>query len=119
MFPIRKAVATYVSNPDRFRGTAQHWVIEAGPMAGTMLDIAFHDDRSVTWREVTGARQGESGRARQFHADAVTADLYLLSFSIAPGVMLTVTVDFSTSRLVGFKADGDTWIAVRGSFRTL
>jgi hypothetical protein len=64
-------------------------------------------------------RQGESGRARQFHAEAVTADLYLLSYSIAPGVMLAVTVDVSTRRLVGFKTGADTWMAVRGSFQTL
>jgi hypothetical protein len=119
MFPNRKTVAKHVSNPDRFRGTAQHWMIDAGPMAGTMLDIAFHDDGSVTWREVAGVRQGESGRARQFHAEAVTGDLYLLSFSTAPGVMLTVTVDFSTRHLVGFRAGADNRIVVRGSFRTL
>jgi hypothetical protein len=119
MFPIRKTVATHVSNPERFRGTTQRWVIEAGPLAGTTLDNAFHDDGSVTWREVTGAGQGERGRARQFHVEAVAADLYLLSFSIAPGAVLTVTVDFSTRRLVGFKTGPGTWTTIRGLFRTL
>ena len=119
MFPIRKTVATHVSNPDRFRGTTQRWVIDAGPLAGTTLDNAFHDDGSVTWREVAGAAQGERGRARQFHVEAVAADLYLLSFSTAPGAVLTVTLDFSTRRLVGFKTGPDTWTTIRGLFRTL
>jgi hypothetical protein len=125
MFPIRKTVATPlsnatpVSNPDRFRETTQRWMIETGPWAGTTLDCSFHDDWSVTWREVTGARQGEKGRARQFHVEAVTADLYLLSFAITPSVVLTVTLDFSTQRLVGFKTGAGTWIAVRGLFRPL
>ena len=119
MFPIRKSAATPAANPDRFRGTTQRWVIETGPLAGTTLDYIFHNDWSVTWREVTGARQGEKGRARQFHVEAVTADLYLLSFSVAPGVVLTVTVDFSTRRLIGFKVGPGTWIAVRGLFRPL
>ena len=119
MFPNRKTAATHVSNSDRFRGTTQRWVIEAGPLAGTTLDNAFHDDGSVTWLKVTGAGQGERGRARQFHAEAVAPDLYLLSFSIAPDAMLTVTLDFSTRHLVGFKTGTGTWTTIRGLFRTL
>jgi hypothetical protein len=124
MFPIRKTFATpvskaSVSNPDRFRETTQRWEIEAGPLAGTALDYSFHDDWSVTWREVTGPRQGEKGRARQFHVEAVTAGVYLLSFSIAPGVVLTAIVDFSTRRLIGFRTGAGTWSVVRGVFRPL
>ena len=125
MFPIRKTVATRVSsampvsNPDRFRETTQRWEIEAGPLAGTALDYSFHDDWSVTWREVTGPRQGEKGRARQFHVEAVTADLYLLSFSIAASVVWTVALDFSNYRMVGFRTGPGTSVAIRGIFRPL
>jgi hypothetical protein len=125
MFPIRKTVATPVSkatpvsNPDRFRETTQRWEIEAGPLAGTALDYSFHDDWSVTWREVTGPRQGEKGRARQFHVEPVAADLYLLSFSIAASVVLTVALDFSTYRMVGFRTGTGTSISIRGMFRPL
>jgi hypothetical protein len=119
MSPDRKTAATPLFDPDRFRGTTQRWVIEGGPLAGTTLDYSFQDDWSITWREVAGARQGEKGRARQFHLEAVAADLYLLSFSIAPGVVLTVTLDFSTRRLVGFRTGPGTCIALRGLFRPL
>jgi hypothetical protein len=125
MFPIRKTVATRVSsamppsNPDRFRGTTQRWMIEAGPLAGTTLDYSFHDDWSVTWLEVAGPRQGEKGRARQFHVEAVGADRYLLSIPVAASVVLTVVLDFSTYRMVGFRTGPGTSVAIRGMFRPL
>ena len=104
---------------DRFRGTTQRWSVDAGPLAGTAYDHAFHDDWSLTWRVVAGDLQGRLGRARQFCVQPVRAHLYLVAFTMTPATTMTATVDFTTRRFVGFLAGPGECQPLSGSFQTL
>ena len=119
MLPLRNAIATMVPAPDRFRGTTQRCRVETGPRAGTTFDQAFHADWSVAWRVVAGAEQGRVGRSREFCVQQVRAELYLLAYELAERDTLTMTLDFSTRRFVGYNIRGDRLQPVGGSFQTL
>lgn len=104
---------------DRFRGTTQRWSVEAGPLAGTTYDHAFHEDWSLAWRVVAGELQGRLGRARQFCVQPVRAHLYLVTFAMTPDAAIAATVDFTSRRFVGFLSGPERCQPLSGSFQTL
>jgi len=104
---------------DPFRGTAQRWRIEAGPLAGTICDCTFNEDWSVAWRVVAGARQGKAGRARTFQAQPLRPRLYLATFALMDDIVMAVAVDFASGRLSGYATTSQSTHAVGGSFLAL
>jgi hypothetical protein len=112
--------ASMIDASDRFRGTIQRWTIDAGPLAGTAYDHAFNTDWSLTWRVVAGSEQDRVGRARQFSVQAVRSQLFLVSFPLPDGELLTATVDFASKRFVGFlTGPDDACTPLAGSIRVL
>ncbi|HTP97857.1 MAG TPA: hypothetical protein VMN56_00940 [Casimicrobiaceae bacterium] len=118
MLARRHAAPIIDAVPDRFRGTIQRWSVETGPLAGTVCDLAFNEDWSLTWRVIAGLAQGDAGRARRFDVQPVRVQLFIVSFPIA-GEVLTVTVDFASRRFVGFRTGAADCLPVEGSIRVL
>jgi hypothetical protein len=119
MLSLRKSTEMNPISLDRFRGTIQRWTIDAGPLAGTICDHAFNDDWSLTWRVVAGPTQGQVGRAREFFVQPIRAQLFLVSFPILRGIVVTANVDFASRRLTGFQSGLEHCVPLGGSFRTL
>ena len=105
--------------PIAFAGTTQRWTVDAGPLAGTACDYTFNEDWSLTWRVVTGLAQGQTGRARSFHAQPVRAQLFLVSFPVAADAVVTAAVDFASRRFVGYETARDSCRSIGGGFRVI
>jgi hypothetical protein len=104
---------------DPFRGTAQRWMIDAGPLAGTICDCTFNEDWSIAWRIVAGTRQGQAGRARTFKVERLRTRLYLATFALADDTVVVAAVDFASGRLAGYATTGNFPHAIGGSFIAL
>ena len=106
-------------------GSTMRWTWKAGPTAGKTHEHVFHEDGTVECHEVGPVsderRPPASGAASPparvpYAALEVTPDVRLVSYLSPAGFTLTVALDFTRHRLMGFASSATQWHAVRGTF---
>lgn len=105
------------------RGRTLRWTWTAGPTTGTTHEHVFHEDGTVTWRVVDGARAspdraaaGSQAMEGRYAAERVTDDVHAVSYLAASGYTLTVVLDFGTHTMVGFSSTNGHWSPGKGTF---
>lgn len=77
------------------------WVVDAGPLAGTVLDLHVRADGSVEWRFAAGPAQGRVGRSRTFCHQPVCDAIAAVWFPLGSDAV-SVAVDLGANRFAGF-----------------
>ena len=113
-------------HPDEIRGKTLRWTWTEGPTQGTAHEHMFHDDGTVSWREVENrapARKPEPGDMGPEKADYaalnVADNVYLVSYLAKSGFTLTVVLNFNTHKLAGFASGAKEWYPVQGTFQVV
>lgn len=101
---------------DSLRGKTLLWTFADGPVAGQRFEHTFYADGSVMWRIVDGPGQGASAREKRYATMQVADDVYTVSYLAASGHTLTVTLNFSTGRMVAFASNNSEWYPLTGTF---
>ena len=100
---------------DSILGKTLRWTFTNGPTKGATFEHVFHDDGSVSWREASGKR-GDETRAEKGAVVRVSDDVQVVSYLSDSGYTLTLALNLSTSRMVGFASNEQRWYPVEGSF---
>lgn len=108
------------------RGRTLRWHWTDGPTKGKTHEHVFHEDGTVTWREIEEPSTASRGRGTDaaaptpervpYAAFEVTPDVYAVSYLAPSGFTLTVVLNLVTRTMVGFASGSDQWYPVRGRF---
>jgi hypothetical protein len=112
---------TNVPVADAIRGTRMRWSWTEGPTKGKVHEHVFHQDGTVEWRdaEAHGKPADEAERV-PYSAFEVTSTVFAVSYlAKKSGFTLTVVLDFTSKRLVGFASGTKDWFPLRGTFEVL
>ena len=105
---------------DPVRGKTLRFSFSDGPTAGKTYEHRFHEDGTVTWRDMAASPKpgasNEAGNRPKYAAMKVAQNAYAISYLSASGYTLTVVLNFDDHRLVGFASNDKQWFPVRGSF---
>jgi len=121
--------ATGERTEDPLRGKTVRWTFEDGPTAGTTFEHRFSPDGTVEYRAV-GAASGTSTQGQRKPAAAAplerkptryvtrkaAPDVFAVSYLAASGYTLTVVLNFTDHRMVGFASNDKEWFVQQGSF---
>jgi len=100
---------------DSILGKTVRWTFSDGPTRGATFEHVFHPDGSVSWREAGGNR-GTETRAKKAAVVRVSDDVQAVSYLSDSGYTLTLALNFSTGRMVGFASNEQSWYPVEGTF---
>ena len=105
---------------DPVRGQTLRFSFSDGPTAGKTYEHRFHEDGTVTWRDLAASPKpgasNEAGNRPKYAAMKVAQDAYAVSYLSASGYTLTVVLNFDDHRLAGFASNDKQWFPVKGSF---
>jgi hypothetical protein len=105
---------------DPVRGKTLRFSFSDGPTAGKTYEHRFHEDGTVTWRDMAASPKpgasNEAGNRPKYAAMKVAQNAYAVSYLSASGYTLTVVLNFDDHRLVGFASSDKQWFPVKGSF---
>ena len=109
-----------MTDQDKIRGKTLRFSFSDGPTAGKTYEHRFHDDGTVTWRDVAASPQpgasNEPGNRPKYAAASVAQNVCAVSYLSGSGYTLTVVLNFDDHRLVGFASNDKQWFPVKGSF---
>ena len=100
---------------DSILGKTLRWTFTDGPTKGATFEHVFHDDGSVSWREA-GGKRGTETRAKKAVVVRISDDVQAVSYLSDSGYTLTLALNFSTGRMVGFASNEQRWYPVEGTF---
>jgi len=100
---------------DSILGKTVRWTFTNGPTKGATFEHVFHPDGSVSWREASG-KSGAATRAQRSAVMRVSDDVQAVSYLTDSGYTLTLTLNFSSGRMVGFASNEKSWYPVEGTF---
>lgn len=103
---------------DAIVGKTVRWTFSDGPTKGATFEHVFHNDGSVSWREASGKRGSET-RAQKAAVVRVSDDVQAVSYLSDSGYTLTLALNFSTGRMVGFASNEQSWYPVQGTFEVV
>jgi hypothetical protein len=108
------------------RGRTLRWHWTDGPTKCKTQEHVFHEDGTVTWREIeepstAARRRGTDAPAPTpervpYAAFEVTPDVYAVSYPVPSGFTLTVVLNLANRTMVGFASGVIQWHPVRGRF---
>lgn len=105
---------------DLVRGKTLRFSFSDGPTAGKTYEHRFHEDGTVTWRDLAASPKpgasNEAGNRPKYAAMKVAQNAYAISYLSASGYTLTVVLNFDDHRLGGFASNDKQWFPVKGSF---
>lgn len=100
---------------DSILGKTVRWTFSDGPTRGATFEHVFHTDGTVSWREASGKR-GTETRAEKAAVARVSDDVQVVSYLSDSGYTLTLALNLSTGRMVGFASNEQRWYPVKGTF---
>ena len=109
-------------HPDEIRGKTLRWTWTEGPTQGTTHEHVFHEDGTVSWREVDGSEPPDGSEAKEkadYAAQKVADNVYAVSYLAKSGFTLTVVLNFNTHKLVGYASGAKEWYPVQGTFKQI
>jgi hypothetical protein len=116
---------------DPIRGKTVRWSYADGPMAGKKFEHTFGTDGTVSWRETGGDQQeGSSTNGEpkpkkgkpephtkaKYQAEAVSDDVWVVSYLSDSGYTLTSVLDFASGAVVSFASNEKELVRQRGMF---
>jgi hypothetical protein len=105
--------------PDKIRGKTFRWTWTGGPTKGSTHEHVFNEDGSVIWSCIAGAGKGHSAHEKTYAAEAITADVHVVSYLSSAGYTLTTVLNFADHSLVAFASggkNGKDWHPCKGTF---
>jgi hypothetical protein len=105
--------------PDQIRGRTIRWTWTEGPVTGTTHEHDFNEDGTVVWREMNGPSEGHTEQEKQYAAEKVAEEVYMVSYLGASGYTLTVALNFGDSTMVGFASNEKGWYPGKGTFEVV
>jgi len=100
---------------DRVRGKTIRFTWTDGPTKGSAHEHVFHEDGSVDYHKV-GAGDGKPTREKQYAAERVSDEVYLVSYLASSGYTLTTALNFADQSITGFASGAKEWYPVKGTF---
>jgi hypothetical protein len=100
-------------------GRTIRWRFDDGPVAGQTFEHTFNSDGSVVWRSVDGKDPTKLNHEKFAAVAPISADVVVVSYAAASGYTLTVALNLTQGRMVGFASGHDTWAQQKGSFELL
>jgi len=118
-----------VERAPAIRGRTIHLTWTGGPTQGMTHAHVFHQDGTVEWYDAASPPEGRSSHAGEkgtsgkekpeYAAVRVTDDVYAVSYLAGSGYTLTVVLNFSDRRVVGFASSSKDWHPVQGTFKVM
>lgn len=100
---------------DSLRGATLRWTFVEPPVAGMKFEHTFREDGTLIWRVVEGPGAGASGEERRYATMKIANGVHVVSYLAKSGHTLSVVVDFTTGRVVGFGSDNKEWHPLTGT----
>lgn len=97
------------------RGRTIRFIWTEGPTKGSTYEHAFHEDGTVEFHKV-GGEGGKPTREKQYAAERISDDVYLVSYLGSSGYTLTTALNFADKSLTGFASGAKEWHPVKGKF---
>lgn len=112
-----------VRSADAVRGKTIRFTWTEGPTKGTTHEHVFHEDGTVEWRDTSTPKARSTGEEKsppakerpKYEAIRVADEIYAVSYLAASGYTLTVVLNFSDHRIVGFASSSKEWYPLQGS----
>lgn len=98
---------------DPVRGKKLQWTFSDGPMKGVTYEHAFRNDGTVTWAE-PGKAAGDDSTAA-YEVEAVSNDVFVVSYLGKSGYTLTTVIDERTGKLVSFASNEKSLLKQHGT----
>ena len=91
-----------------------------GPTKGSTHEHVFHEDGSVDYHKVgAGDGEGKPTHEKQYAAERISDDVYLVSYLGSSGYTLTTALNFADGSLTGFASGAKEWYPVKGRFEVV
>ena len=100
-------------------GRTIRWRFNDGPVAGQTFEHTFNDDGSVVWRSVDGKDPTKLNHEKFGAVAPISDDVVVVSYVSASGYTLTVALNLTQGKMVGFASGHDTWVQQKGTFELL
>ena len=101
---------------DRVRGKTIRFTWTDGPTKGETHEHVFHADGSVEYHKVAAGAGKKPTREKQYAAERVSDDVYLVSYLAASGFTLTTALNFRNRTIVAFASNEKQWFPCKGTF---
>jgi phenolic acid decarboxylase len=101
---------------DSLTGKTLCWTLADGPMAGKTYEHKFNADGTIEYRGVDGGVRGKPSRSRKAGTAKIEDQVFAMSYLGDSGYTLSVVLNFSTKKLVGFASNDKEWFQQHGTF---
>jgi hypothetical protein len=106
-------------NIDSLYGKTLRFTFTDGGMVGKTYDHVFHQDGTVVFSEVEGAKIGNPTHEKKSAAVKVADGVFVVSYLGASGYTLTVVLNLHDKKLVSFASNNTEWYQYMGTFEVL
>jgi len=100
-------------------GKTIRWTFADGPVAGKTFEHVFNDDGSVDWCMVDGDERSPLHHESPASVDQIDDEVAVVSYRASSGYTLTVVLDLTDFRMIGFGSNSDMWSRQEGRFDVL
>ena len=104
---------------ESLQGKTVRWTFRDGPVAGILFEHTLNEDGTVIWRALDGPWKGHSSQEPQYSAMRISDDVHAVSYLGKSGHTLTVVLNLSTGRAVGFASSQGDWQSMTGTFEVV